>query len=94
MTPLWVASVTSNAGTIVPAAEVLICSLPPVVLLTRSANWLKFSMKVLDCGQLACMVSVRGAPVGCASAGIAANTIVPAIATRNGVDMVFLLSRA
>src|SRR5262245_41318237 len=54
----------------VPAAEVLICSLPPVVLLTRSANWLKLSMKVLDAGQLACMVNVLDAAGCCACAEI------------------------
>src|SRR5436190_14039566 len=95
MTPLCVASVTSNAGTMVPAARVLICNRPPVVLFTRSANWLKLSMNVLDAGQLACMVRTRDAPGGCAYAATAANSIVPAIASRNapllGVDIVFLL---
>src|SRR6266850_6065298 len=91
-TPLWVASVTSNAGTMVPAAEVLICSLPAVVLFTRSANWLKLSMNVLDAGQLACIVSVRGAPACCACAATAPHKIAPATATRIDVDMVLLLS--
>src|SRR6267142_3356154 len=98
-TPLWVASVTSNAGTMVPAARVLICSLPPVVLFTRSANWLKLSMNVLDAGQLACMVSVLDA-AGCACAAVAHRAPVSSIAAAKptrvvpllAVDMVFLLS--
>src|SRR5205814_6152421 len=83
--------VTSNAGTMVPAAEVLMCRRPPVVLFTRSANWLKLSMKVLDAGQLACMVSVRDPPACCACVATAAHNIAPAATTRNDVDMVLLL---
>src|SRR6185503_10233596 len=73
-TPLCVASVTSNAGTMVPAAEVLIASRPPLVLFTLSANWVKFSMNVLDAGQLACMVQVFAAAC-CACTAPAANNI-------------------
>src|ERR671931_889410 len=101
MTPLCVASVTSNAGTIVPAAEVLMCSRPPLVLFTLSANWLKLSMKVLDCGQLACMLSIRGAAYCCARVAIgctlAASTIASAPPRRIdallGFVMVLLLSK-
>src|SRR5262245_17133074 len=82
----------------VPAGEVLICNLPPAALLTRSANWLKLSMKVLDAGQLACIVSVLGA---CAWARIPcrapASNSAPPIATRIdplfGFGMIFLLSQ-
>src|SRR3954463_9931558 len=66
----------------VPAAEVFICSRPAVVLFTRSANWVKFSMNVLDAGQLACMLSVRGAADCCACAKPVATTIATAPARR------------
>src|SRR3954467_2170164 len=66
----------------VPAAEGLICSRPAGVLFTRSANWVKFSMNVLDAGQLACMLSVRGAADCCACAKPVATTIATAPARR------------
>src|SRR5262245_34326482 len=73
----------------VPAAEVLICSLPAVVLFTRSANWLKLSMNVLDAGQLACMVNVLDPAGCCACAGVPyklpASSIAPTTAI--GFDM-------
>src|SRR5438105_4578635 len=62
----------------VPAAEVFTCRRPPVALFTRSANKVKFSMKVLEAGQLACMLRVRGA-VCCPSAPTATNNVAPAI---------------
>src|SRR5260221_11026018 len=74
----------------VPAAEVLICSLPPVVLFTRSANRVKLSMKVLDAGQLACMLSVLGAACCACAATPPASNIAPATATRIDVDMALL----
>jgi hypothetical protein len=64
---LCVASSTSNAGTTVPAGEVVILSVPPVILSTRSANILKASCAVELAGQLDCMLSVRV----CAAAGAA-----------------------
>src|SRR3954467_10167825 len=81
----------------VPAAEGLICSRPAGVLFTRSANWVKFSMNVLDAGQLACMLSVRGAVDCCACAKPVATTIATAPARRVqpllGFPMVLLLSK-
>src|SRR5262245_58928315 len=82
----------------VPAGEVLICSLPPEALLTRSANWLKLSMNMLDAGQLACIVSVRGVcPWAAIPCRVAASNSAPASASRFdpvfGLRMVLLLSQ-
>jgi len=58
---LLVASSTSKAGTICPAAMASIFSDPEVSFSRRSANILKCSCSVMLAGQVDCIFSVRGA---------------------------------
>src|SRR6267143_5474711 len=62
-TVLLVASSTSNAGTICPAAIASIFSDPDVSFSRRSAKILKCSCSVMLAGQVDCIFSVRGAGV-------------------------------
>src|SRR5262245_10514092 len=61
MTFLLVASSTSKAGTIVPAASGSIFSVPLESLSTRSATNFRLSKIVREAGQLACTLRTTGA---------------------------------